>query len=100
MKYIVMDKYGNKIRLDWNEYSLDVFDAVYPFRMDGYCINQLTSTIQENASATGLVSEPQLETHGDPKGVRIECHWQYYVISRKLNTCGYLYKPGAANIIP
>ena len=29
MKYMVTDKYGNKMRLGWKEYSLDVFKAIY-----------------------------------------------------------------------
>ena len=45
-----------------NEYSVEVSEAVQPFRMDEYRFNQLNehaSTIQDNTGATGLVSEPQ-----------------------------------------
>ena len=34
MKCMVTDKYGNKKRLGWKECSLDIFQAIEPFRMD------------------------------------------------------------------
>ena len=33
---MVTDKHGNKMRLGWNEYSLELFEAVEPFRTDEY----------------------------------------------------------------
>ena len=42
------DKYGNKTRLSWNEYSLELYEAVLPFRMDEYRFpefNEHASTI-------------------------------------------------------
>ena len=56
-----MDKYGNKTRLGWNKYSVEVFEAIKPFRTDEYHFNQLnecTSAIQDNTGVTGLGSEP------------------------------------------
>ena len=58
------------------ECSLDVFEAIEPFRTDKYRFNQLNervTTIQDNTGATGLVSEPQLELT-EILRVRIECH--------------------------
>ena len=73
---MVTDKYGNKMHLGRKECSLDVFEAIEPYRMDEYYFNQLNdcaTTIQDNTGATGLVSEPQLELTAILR-VRIECH--------------------------
>ena len=59
-----------------SSYTLEVFDAIYPFRTDGYHFNQLNErvcTVQDNTGATALVSEPQLELRLIVR-VRIECH--------------------------
>ena len=64
------------MRLGWKECSLDIFEAIEPFRMDEYRFNQLNehaTTMQGNTGATGLVSEPQLELTAILR-VRIECH--------------------------
>ena len=64
MKCMVTDEYGNRTSLGWKEYSLDVFEAIEPYRMDEYRfiqLNEHASTILDNTGATGLVSEPQLE---------------------------------------
>ena len=78
---MVTDKYGNKTCLGLNEYSLELFQAIQPFRMDEYCFPQFNerASIQDNTDATGLVREPQLELTAILK-VRIECHWLCYVI--------------------
>ena len=50
------------MHLDWNEYSLEVFKALYPFKIDEYHfyqLNECASTIQDNNGTTGLESEPQ-----------------------------------------
>ena len=76
MKCMVMDKYGKKMCLGWNEYSLKVFEAVEPFRTDEnhfYQLNECAITIPDNTGATGLVSKPQLELMAILR-VRIECH--------------------------
>ena len=74
--YMVTDKYGNRMHLGWSESSLEVFEALWPFRMDEYCFNQLNeraSTIEDKTGAIGLVSEPHLKFQMIVR-VRIECH--------------------------
>ena len=39
---MVMDKYGNKTRLSCNEYSLELFEAVLPFRTDEHRVHEFT----------------------------------------------------------
>ena len=53
-----------------------MFDAIYPFRMDEYQLYQLNecaAIIQDDTSATGLISMPQLELMVILR-VRRECH--------------------------
>ena len=70
---MVMDKYDNKMRLGKKECSLDVFEALEPFRMDEYRFNQLNECATTIQDSTGLVSESQLELTAILR-VRIECH--------------------------
>ena len=56
-----------------SSYSLEVFEGIYPFRMDGYQLNECVCTVQDNTGATALLSEPQLELRAIVR-VRIECH--------------------------
>ena len=68
-----------------SSYNLEVFEAVWPFRKDEYCFDQIieyATTIQDNTGAIGLVSVPQLELMVMLR-VRIECHRSCYVLSRQ-----------------
>ena len=59
-----MDKYGNKTHLGWNEYSLEVFEAVYiAFRMDKWMFNYYRRQYRHNR----IGKWASVRTHGNPK---------------------------------
>ena len=69
---MVTDKYGNKMRLGWNEYGLELLEVVKPFRTDEYrfpLFNERAST-----SYIGQYWRYRIDMwasvgiHGDPKG--------------------------------
>ena len=66
---------------------MEVFEALWPFTMYEYQLNECASTIQGNTGVTGLVGEPQLELMAIVR-VRIECHRLCYVINRQSHVFG------------
>ena len=59
---MVTDKYGNKTRLGWNEYSLELFEAVaIAFRTDEYLFPEFNESASTKIEHYWRYSEPQLE---------------------------------------
>ena len=65
LKCMVKDKYGNNTSLGWNESSLEDYDAVQPFRMDGYQLSTKINVLLYRSNRIDNI--PQLE-FSNPKG--------------------------------